>query len=121
MTTATLDKYVPGEIPTDDALAPPSVWAPGDVHHTMEQIHEESPAGVAPLDPRDMEIMRLQAEVALLRGAPDPKDVEIANLKALLAQPAPAKVPDGPVQAVASETDPRDDEIAQLKAQLAAK
>jgi len=61
-----LADYTPGEIPADTASAPPSVWAPGDVHHTHEQVIKESPAGIAGItgDPRDAEIERLRAELA---------------------------------------------------------
>lgn len=117
------DSYTPGEIPEDDRKAPPSVWMPGDVHHTHEQIYEESPAGVQAanaVDPRDTEIMRLNAELAAAKAGADadPRDVEIAELKRQLGNDVTLEAAP---EVKAAEVDPRDAEIAELKAQLASK
>lgn len=58
--------YTPGQIPDEQPPVPASVWAPGDVHHTHEQIVKESPGGISGItgDPRDAEIERLRALVA---------------------------------------------------------
>jgi len=120
-------EHTPGAIPTTDTRPPPSVWSAGDVHHTHEQIYDESPAGVqaanAP-DPRDAEILRLNAIIAGTSNDPkyvpdavDPKDAELARLR---AQVAGATEP-GSVDATATTVDPRDAEIEQLKADLAAR
>lgn len=120
-------EHVPVSIPETDNKPPPSVWAAGDVHHTHDQIWDESPAGVqaanAP-DPRDAEILRLNALLAgtsndpnYVAPAADPKDAELARLR---AQVAGTTVPEA-ADVQASVVDPRDDEIAQLKAELAAK
>jgi hypothetical protein len=115
--------FDPVPIPSGDVVVPPSVWAPGDVHHTHDQIVAESPAGVlaanAP-DPRDAEIMRLNALLAG-QAAPDSKDQEIAALKARLTAPAPAAAPAGPVEAVATTVDPRDAELEALQAEVTAR
>lgn len=118
--------YVPGQIPQDDEKPPPSVWAAGDVHHTHEQIYEESPAGVQAAntpDPRDLEILRLNAIIAGTSKDPkyvapevDERDAELARLRAEVA----SRNDTGPVEATAAEVDPRDAEIARLKAELEA-
>jgi hypothetical protein len=118
--------YRPGQIPESDVRPPPSVWTPGDVHHTHEQVWDESPAGVqaanAP-DPRDAEILRLNAIIAgtskdpnYVPEAADPRDVELARLRSLVAGEGA-----GPVEATAATVDPRDAEIATLKADLEAR
>ena len=58
--------YTPGVIPETDVRPPPSAWAAGDVHQTHDQIAEGTPGGApgVPVDPRDAEILRLQAELA---------------------------------------------------------
>ena len=118
------DTFIPGEIPDSVKPVPPSVWGPGDVHHTHEQVWDESPAGVQAAntpDPRDLEIMRLNALIAGQTGA-DAKDQEIARLKAQLSGDTAATPTDfaAPVEAVATVVDPRDAELAALKAQVAA-
>lgn len=127
--TAPSNGFTPGQIPESDERPPPSVWAAGDVHHTHEQVYDESPAGVqaanAP-DPRDAEIMRLNAIIAGTSKDPnapavDPKDAEIARLKALVNEDptAPLQIDaPAPVEAQAVTVDPRDDEIAQLRREL---
>lgn len=69
--------YEPGQIPSgEDAPAPPSVWGPGDVHHTQEQIVEESPGGPV-VSPEQARIADLEAQLAAAKGGDD-------------AEPAPA-------------------------------
>lgn len=118
--------YVPGEIPQSDERPPPSVWAAGDVHHTHDQVWDESPAGVQAAntpDPRDAEIMRLNAIIAGGKeGVTDPRDLEIARLKAQIeGTDGPKLAPDAPIEVEATVIDPRDAEIEALKAELADK
>lgn len=60
--------YVPGEIPEGGNPVPASVWAPGDVHHTYDQIAAEAPAGTIPVDPNIARIQELEAELAAVKG-----------------------------------------------------
>jgi uncharacterized small protein (DUF1192 family) len=120
-------EHVDVPIPASDVRPPASVWAAGDVHHTHTQVWDESPAGVqaanAP-DPRDLEILRLNAIIAGTSNDPnyvgvDPRDAEIARLQAQIA--ASTSTSAAPVEVAATTIDPRDAEIAALQAELAAK
>lgn len=54
----------------------------------VDQV-DQAPAGDAPVDPRDVELEQMRAELIRLREAEtptDPRDVEIRALKQLLAE-----------------------------------